>query len=359
LRTSAPPLLWKKLERLIPSVAQWLPERRAMMSATARTDHTMLRHFMCHTRVRTWPVIAGVVVALALLSGTDTVNARSDTPTVTNGPLTIIKVERQSERSGIYTLGRPPQRLFECAHTRGCYWLESVDWAPDGRRLAFSVTTINMTSGYNGVHVIDTVTGKDRRIGPRDGFDLDWSPDGSRLAYVEWAISGFGRPHGLIYVMRADGSGRRLLRTGTAGRDSSPSWSPTGNRIAYSTRGNGRSSVYVIGLDGSHRRLLVTQASAPAWSPSGARIAYRTGCGGVKLVTPAGEDVTPPGRPVPCRAIGVSGVPVWSPDGRKIAVTTNKGIYVMDADGSDLTLVTTQTGKGIIGTGRPTWRPLR
>jgi Tol biopolymer transport system component len=296
------------------------------------------------------------VVALALVSGTDAVNARSDAQAVTNGPLTIIKSDRVSGRNGIYTVGRSPQLLFECAQTRGCYWLESIDWAPDGRRLAFSVTTVTKMSEYNGVHVIDTVTGGDRRIGS-DGFDLDWSPDGSRLAYVEFGPWSFPRPHGSIYVMKADGSGRRLLRTGTEGSDSSPSWSPAGTRIAYSTR-NGRSSVYVIRLDGSHRRLLATSASAPAWAPSGARIAYRAGCGGVRLVTRAGKDVTPPGRPVRCRAIGVSGVPVWSPDGRKIAITTRKGIYVMDADGSDVKLLTSETGKGMFGIGRPTWRPL-
>jgi dipeptidyl aminopeptidase/acylaminoacyl peptidase len=308
-------------------------------------------------------VLLGVLVAVALLSGANTVDARSETPAAHNGPLTIIRVESRSGRNGIYTLERPraPRLLFDCANAIGCYWLESVDWAPGGRRLAFSVTTIRSRSAYNGIHVIDTVTRRDRRIGSTDGFDLDWSPDGSRLAYVEFA--GFPRPHGSIYVMRADGSRRRLLRTGlAAGNDSSPSWSPDGTRIAYSTRRNGRSFVYVIGQDGSHRRLLASNASAPAWSPSGGRIAYRAGCGGVKLVTPAGRDVTPPGTKR-CRAIGIAGapvssVPVWSPDGRKIAITTRRGIYVMDADGSDLKLLTSETGKGIFGIGRPTWRPL-
>jgi hypothetical protein len=81
--------------------------------------------------------------------------------------------------------------------------------------------------------------------------------------------------------------------------------------LAFAASSDGGSALYVIRADGADRRLVVNGASAPAWSPSGESIAYRAPCGGVKLVTPAGEDVTP-GTPVralprhrPCRKPGL------------------------------------------------------
>jgi dipeptidyl aminopeptidase/acylaminoacyl peptidase len=162
----------------------------------------------------------------------------------------------------------------------------------------------------------------------RDWLDLAWSPDGSRIAYVtRWTI----------YVVGADGSALRRLETGTEGHDRSPTWSPDGTRIAYAAEVAGEQRVYALRLADGRRTLVARDASFPAWSPDGTTIAYR-GCGGVRLATPDGSDVTPGSGG--CRHIGVDGAPVWSPDGRRIAMSLWKvGTFVMNADGSGLTRV--------------------
>jgi hypothetical protein len=74
--------------------------------------------------------------------------------------------------------------------------------------------------------------------------------------------------------------------------------------------------------------------------------------------------MTAAGRPLTLfgRSIGVPGPPVWSPDGRKVAVARqHRGTYVMNADGSHLTRLTTATGSlngARFSQQRLSWRPL-
>jgi dipeptidyl aminopeptidase/acylaminoacyl peptidase len=351
----------KVRRRALCSRSKWLG-----CSAPSHVDSTAVR--LVVTRVLLASASAVVLLLAAFAGGVSSAGSGGAAAAVRNGRVTIINQRRPppERKAGIVTVdGSGGLHLLKRCDAgtgwRGCYSLQSVDWAPDGRRLAFSVTTISRITPYNGIHVLDTFTGADRHL-PRDGFDIDWSPDGSRFAYVEYVR--FPSPLGSIYFVRPDGSGRTLVRTRTAGRDASPSWSPGGKRLAYETNATGGysvrlrdRSVWVVGVDGKDRHLVARNAADPAWSPNGRMIAYRASCG-IKLVTPAGRDVTPPTGARRCRAIGVAGQPVWSPDGRKIAIGNRRGVYVMNADGSNLAWLTSANPTGMFGFSRPTWQPL-
>lgn len=275
-----------------------------------------------------------------------------------NGPLTLIAWQGSDPAldNSIATVGSDGA-LTPLIRPKACCELESVDWAPGGRRLAFALGCVGCgPQAAPGIYVAVAATGSQRRILGGFEFDLDWSPDGSRLAYVRFRQS--SNSQGSIYVVKTNGSHPRVIDTGTAGNDSSPSWSPNGARLAFASDQGGRSSVSVIDLDGSHRAVIAANgASAPAWSPNGQRIAV-SACGGIKLFTPSGEDVTPANSSSGCRAIGVAGAPIWSPDGRQIAIKAKDGIYTMTANGADLKKVTADPGGGMFGTGKPTWRPI-
>jgi TolB protein len=202
-----------------------------------------------------------------------------------------------------------------------------------------------------------------RQLGCQWPIQVAWSADGARLAYV-CDLAG-RHAHSRIYVIDANGSGRRAVSTGVR-TPGFPSWSPDGTRIAFAT-GSGpasnpaeHSSVYAVELDGSGRRLVARHGTAPAWSPDGQTIAYRSTCG-VRLVTPDGKDATPSMMRARCTEMRSPGFPAWSWDGTRLAfgMTSRpwRGLYVLNADGTGLTRVSTQPGIGVFGTGRPAWTP--
>ena len=319
-----------------------------------------------------------IVVSVGFVGGRDAVTsggARSRTTTrvapfrAGGGELTIMEAEVNSKGkalAGWYvasTIGSDGhlRKLARCPdHAKWCGEVVSIDWAPDGTRLALSVTSFGSANPYNGLRVVDIATGRDRMVRafrPREGDakDVDWSPDGSRLAYAN--------DDGIRVVLAGGSSSPRRLISGRR-----PSWSPDGRRIAFARHEAGRWSIRVIGADGLRERVVVPRggASAPAWSPDGRTIAYRHGCK-ILMTTPAGVDVTPPrlrrcielGRPVE-KFAGSIGPPVWSPDGTKLAFSAGgRGTFVMNEDGSGLQRVTEKTVGCWCGQQpRPAWRPI-
>jgi TolB protein len=146
-----------------------------------------------------------------------------------------------------------------------------------------------------------------------------WSPDGRRIAFVS-SRNGIDQ----IWTMNADGSGTRRL-TAPRGLDAQPAWSPDGRRIAFvRTFSETRSAIYLIGVDGTGLKALVSKTGVyqhPTWSPNGRRIAYsyardpRRTRYGIYVVGVDGR-----GRHRLSRRPGADYLdPAWSPDGRRIA----------------------------------------
>jgi Tol biopolymer transport system component len=222
-------------------------------------------------------------------------------------------------------------------------------------------------------------------------FTAAYSPDGQRVAFA--AENGLGHE---IYVMNADGTGKRQL-THNSSDDESPSWSPDGKTIAFTSNRDGDYDIYVMNADGSHQVNLTNSYWSgddlnPHWSPDGKLIAYDStawfntthvwmiplaGGDPFKLTLGPGnapewfDDWSPDGSHFLVEserdsngnwdlyqyatADALSGTPVppalaatpyienlgtYSPDGKKIAFSSNRGgsfqAYTMNIDGSDL-----------------------
>jgi hypothetical protein len=177
-----------------------------------------------------------------------------------------------------------------------------------------------------------------------------------------------------LFAIRPDGSGRQRL-TDSPAADVYPALSPDGSRIAFASDRTGHLEIHVMPAEGGQATAL-TEGSAesydPAWSPDGTRIAFasnRTGNGDIYVMDADGGNVTRltgPNTSAPFTSRRFEGSPAWSPDGLRIAFVADLGdatdvpesggnveIFVMDADGSNVTPVTNNPE----GDWDPAWSP--
>ena len=178
----------------------------------------------------------------------------------------------------------------------------------------------------------------------------------TRIAYV--AQTGTGELQARrIAVMDSDGLNLRYLTDGHA-MVLTPRLSPRGNRLAYVSLGDGKTSIRIIDLGSNQERSLVQSEAvsfAPRFAPDGNKIAFSMMVGPNSDIFVASGD-----SGLPQRLTTTSGIdtdPSFSPDGSKIVFESDRGgsqqLYVMNADGSGQRRIS--FGGGRYAT--PNWSP--
>jgi len=222
----------------------------------------------------------------------------------------------------------------------------SFTWSPDSRSIAYS-SFERMKAA-----IVDVATAGERELPLAEGnYQVaSWSPDGAGLALVRTAAF----PHADLVVFDIAEQSSAIVATAIDSPSAAlPAWSPDSRMLLYQNRDSaGKAHLAVVDTSTGEPTQLTDgdyQDGGARWSPDGKSIAFwRQLTAGSPweealyvVAVNTGEEVELARFTVGSGSL--SNIPVWSPDGLRIAAyspaNTDPGIYVVDADGSGLTLV--------------------
>ena len=290
--------------------------------------------------------ILGTLLAVAACSGSPTPSAPVDQP--------LLAPSRSSSFSGriafdnredVWTINADGTDLMQLTDSPGFDFDPS--WSPDGTRIAFR----SERSGDTEIWLMNADGSGQHRLAM--GLSPAWSPDGWMIAYASPGTINCPPGRGLectgLSIMKADGSDQHRVPNADGGEY--PSWSPDGTRIAFNANFTGDHVMYTIRPDGSDLVDLSTVGEGwqVDWAPDGRSILFSSG----RENAPGYDDVysmRPDGSDVRRLTEGHGFAPSWSPDGEHVAFSSI-GLYVMDPDGSGVTVLPTNVGE----TSLPDW----
>lgn len=165
--------------------------------------------------------------------------------------------------SEIYRLNLRTQEVMQLTFDLGADL--SPAWSPNGREIVFT----SDRGGRPQLYIMSADGTNVRRLTFEGDYNAApvWSPRGDWIAYVcQVQNQGFR-----LCRITPDGRERVQITSGSKDEmDDSPSWSPDGRHLVFSSTRNGVSHIYFIHSDGTELERLTTgnaNYSSPAWSP--------------------------------------------------------------------------------------------
>ena len=228
------------------------------------------------------------------------------------------------ENCGIYTTMVGGQRSLRL--TSDCYDA-CPTWSPDGKRVAFYRYFDGMNGDEMAIYVVPALGGSERRLHLQPyrpwSSGLDWSPDGSVIAFSAGQENKSGAWISLLSL--ADSSTRRLTSPSVEDADHSPAFSPDGKIVAFvrGTLAGAVDDLYVVSTAGGEPKRLTSDKTwikgSPSWTPDGRDIVFSSTRGGLASlwrVSALG------GTPRPIAGVGVtSSSPSVSRKGNQLVYT--------------------------------------
>lgn len=186
----------------------------------------------------------------------------------------------------------------------------------------------------DGLYVMDERGGGQCRIAEGDILELSWSPDGRQIAYLV-AVPGQAEPS--LWLVAADGSGRRAATALTAAvYFDGPIWSPDGTQIIFVSQGlTASQDVVQVDIATGEGRALTNGLDALALgaAPDGSRLAFTAfqpdESSALYLMNADGSGLT-----LLTDRVDFMSVPQWSPDGGQFVTRTGGALTLWRADGS-------------------------
>ena len=311
--------------------------------------------------------ILGLAIVLAGCSASPvaTSSAPAATPGTTGGTASAQPIDLEGrillKDDGLY-VAKPDGSDPELVYAAGDYCCADRI-SPDHTRILVMPGTDETGSIRGGTLKLD---GSGFALLPRPDETLNlvpqvWSPDGQTIAFEGWDDSDPSRTG--IYTARLDGTDLvRVTSSPGLPHDSALDFSPDGTMLVFFRAVRAEpdfpidigGSLWVVNVDGTDAQQLDTGHVKPwwhaRWSPDGSKIVFveerLQPTGALWTVSPDGSHLTkvfedPNG--------GFAYGPAWSPDGTKIMLSLHphndffqhpdNQIYVINADGSGLTLV--------------------